>query len=149
MRRPAAALLAACVLIPGCATTALPPVMDKGFAFQEDERRLWTRSGEIQGMLGKSGWLLRDESIEGYLSGVAAKLAPPEAGGRIPFRVLVIRDHRLNAFAFANGAVYIHTGILAEMENEAQLAVLLAHEMSHATHRHAVRSFRDMKNKSA
>lgn len=149
MTRAAAALLVASVLLAGCATTALPPVTEKEFAFEGDEQRLWTRSEEVQESLAKSGWLFRDDPLEEYLNGIAGKLSPPEIGDRIPFRVFVIRDHRLNAFAFANGAVYVHTGILARMENEAQLAVLLGHEMSHATHRHAVRSFRDMKNKSA
>lgn len=142
-------LLVAFSLLAGCATTVLPPVTEKEFAFEGDEQRLWTRSEEAQEALGKSGWLFRDDGLEEYLDGIAGKLAPPEAGSRIPFRVLVIRDHSLNAFAFPNGTLYIHTGILARMENEAQLAILLAHEMSHATHRHAVKSFRNMKNKSA
>lgn len=149
MIRAAASLLFASLLLSGCATTALPPVTEKNFAFEGDEQRIWARSEEIQESLGKSGWLFRDGPLEEYLNGIAGKLAPPEIGNRIPFRVLVIRDYRLNAFAFANGAVYVHTGILARMENEAQLAILLAHEMSHATHRHQVRSFRDIKNKSA
>lgn len=149
MIRAAASLLFAGLLLSGCATTALPPVTEKNFAFEGDEQRIWIRSEEIQESLGKSGWLFRDGPLEEYLNGIAGTLAPPEIGSRIPFRVLVIRDYRLNAFAFANGAVYVHTGILARMENEAQLAILLAHEMSHATHRHQVRSFRDIKNKSA
>ncbi len=149
MTRGAAALLAVCALLSGCATTTLPPVNDKGFAFEGDERRIWTRSEEAQDSLAKSGWLLRDAPLEAYLNGIAARLAPPGAGERIRFRIFVIRDYRPNAFAFANGVVYVHTGILARMENEAQFAVLLAHEMTHATHRHAVRSFRDRKNKSA
>ncbi len=149
MIRAAAALSALFALLAGCATTTLPPVSGKEFAFEGDEQRIWTRSEEIEESIGKSGWLFRDESLEEYLNGVAGKLVPPEVGDRIPFRVFVIRDYRLNAFAFANGAVYLHTGILARMENEAQLAILLGHEMSHATHRHAVRSFRDRKNKSA
>jgi len=149
MIRTTATLLVLSALLAGCSTTTLPPVSGKEFAFEGDERRIWTRSEEAQERLGKSGWLFRDEPLEEYLNGIARKLVPPEVGDRIPFRVFVIRDYHLNAFAFANGAIYLHTGILARLENEAQLAILLGHEMSHATHRHAVRSFRDMKNKSA
>ena len=39
--------------------------------------------------------------------------------------------------------------MLARMENEAQLATLLAHEMTHCTHRHTVRQFRNTKNMTA
>jgi peptidoglycan/xylan/chitin deacetylase (PgdA/CDA1 family) len=54
---------------------------------------------------------------------------------------------KVKHFAFPNGVIYIHTGILARMDNEAQLATLLAHEMTHATHRHLVKQFRDIKIK--
>src|SRR4030067_1130229 len=38
---------------------------------------------------------------------------------------------------------------LQEWTTEAQLATLLAHEMTHATHRHAIKQFRDARNKTA
>jgi predicted Zn-dependent protease len=67
----------------------------------------------------------------------------------LSFKVLVVKDPYLNAFAFPNGTIYVHTGILARMDNEAQLAALLAHEMSHCTHRHALRAFRMVKDRPA
>lgn len=45
--------------------------------------------------------------------------------------------------------IYIHTGLLARMDNEAQLATLLAHEMTHAKYRYLVKEFRDINNKTA
>jgi predicted Zn-dependent protease len=61
---------------------------------------------------------------------------------------MVIKSPYLNAFAFPNGVIYIHTGILARMDNEAQLAALLGHEMTHCTHRHALKTLRHFKGKS-
>jgi predicted Zn-dependent protease len=58
----------------------------------------------------------------------------------------VLRNYRLNAFSLPNGALYVHTGLLARMESEAELAVLLGHELVHATHRHAVRGQRSASN---
>jgi predicted Zn-dependent protease len=137
-----------CLLVAGCATTGLPPVT-QGVKFEEDERRLWTRSEEEQQVIEKSGVLYRDEALEDYLNGIAKKLAPEQAVEHIPFRVFVIKNHLLNAFCYPNGQIYVHTGIFARMDNEAQLATLLAHEMTHATHRHLVKQFRDIKNKTA
>jgi tetratricopeptide (TPR) repeat protein len=117
--------------------------------FEEDEQRLWIRSEEEQRIIQKSGVLYHDEALEGYLNGIAKKLAPEQTLERIPFRVFVVKNHLLNAFCYPNGQVYVHTGILARMDNEAQLATLLAHEMTHATHRHLVKQFRDIKNKTA
>lgn len=137
-----------CLLLVGCATTGLPPVT-QGVKFEGDEQRLWIRSEEEQRIIQKSGVVYRDEVLEGYLNGIAKKLAPEQTLEYIPFRVFVIKNHLLNAFCYPNGQIYVHTGILARMDNEAQLATLLAHEMTHATHRHLVRQFRDIKNKTA
>ncbi len=139
----------ACLLLFGCASTSLRPVTDGGYIPEDDERRLWLRAEEEERVLSKSGLLYRDEELETYLNNVAKGLYPGDVFAQIPFRIHVIRNHFLNAFAFPNGHVYVHSGMLASMENEAQLATLLAHEMTHATHRHTVREFRNIKNKSA
>ena len=43
----------------------------------------------------------------------------------------------------------MHSGLLARLENEAQLAAVLGHEMVHVTHRNAIREFRSTQNKAA
>ena len=148
MRRVASALLL-CLVFAGCASTRLPPVTTGDFMFEDDENRLWLRSEEEQKVLDTSGYIYEDHEIEVYLNEVAKRLEPPEVFKHIPFKIKVIENPYLNAFAFPNGIVYVHTGILARMENEAQLATLLAHEMTHATHRHAVKQFRNIKNMTA
>ncbi|HEU0265870.1 MAG TPA: M48 family metalloprotease [Geobacterales bacterium] len=138
------------IFLSGCATTNLPPIGASGkFTPEEDEKRLWKRSEEEQRSLSKSGFLYEDQELESYLNEVARKVQPPELRSQLPIRVRVIKNPYLNAFAFPNGVIYIHTGMLARMDNEAQLATILGHEMSHATYRHSIRSFRHQKNKSA
>ncbi len=51
--------------------------------------------------------------------------------------------------AYPNGVIYVHTGILARMDNEAQLAALLSHEITHCTHRHSLRVIRSLKDRPA
>jgi len=142
-------LLALLVGLCGCATTALPPVTAGNFAPEQDEQRLWQRAQEEQERLDSSGLLLQDRDLDAYLDEVARRLQPPEVWRQIPFRVKVLKNPLSNAFAYPNGVIYVHTGILARMENEAQLATLLAHEMTHATHRHQVREFRGKRNRTA
>src|SRR5512133_4272190 len=140
-------LLAAVLLsLAGCATTSLPPVTSRDFVFEEDEKRLWTRSEEEQQSIDQSGMLYQDRELEAYLNSIAKKVQPPEAYERIPFRIHVLKNPYCNAFAYPNGQIYLHTGILARIDNEAQLATIIAHEMTHATHRHQVREVRDMMN---
>ena len=142
-------ILVSCFLFAGCATTRLPPATRGGVVFEEDEKRLWLRSEEEQEVINESGHIYQDEKLESYLNHVLKILEPPETGRYIQFKVMVIKSHLLNAFAFPNGVIYVHTGMLARMENEAQLATLLAHEMTHCTHRHAVKQFRHIKNATA
>jgi predicted Zn-dependent protease len=147
MRYAALALLI-CMVTSGCATTSLPPVAANDYIQENDERRLWIRSDEEQKKLDGSGYLYEDTDLEAYLNDVAKKLQTSNVYSKINFKIKVLKNPFLNAFAFPNGKIYIHTGLLARMENEAQLATLLAHEMTHSTHRHAVRSFRDIKNRT-
>jgi predicted Zn-dependent protease len=147
--RSAVLILIVIVAVVGCATTALHPLTDQSVELEEDEARIWTRCREQEQLLDGSGLLYEDSETRQYVNAVAAKIQPADVYAKIPFRVEVIKDARLNAFAFPNGVIYVHTGILARMENEAQLATLLAHEMTHCTHRHAVKRFRDLQNKTA
>jgi predicted Zn-dependent protease len=138
------------LILSGCATTNLPPVTKSTFAtLEEDEKGLWRRSEEEQRIINRSGLIYKDEELENYLNEIARKLTPPEVLNYFQFKVKVIKNPYLNAFSYPNGVIYVHTGILARMDNEAQLATLLGHEITHITHRHAVRTFRDIKNKTA
>lgn len=56
---------------------------------------------------------------------MARPLLPVQAAGGPTFHFTVIRDPTINAFALANGGVIVHTGLLAAVQNEAQLALVL------------------------
>jgi beta-barrel assembly-enhancing protease len=121
----------------------------KPFRPEPDERKLWSDAEKEEEKLAKLGKTYDDPLLEDYLSGVAAKLVPDEAqkaGAPAP-RIAVFRDPTLNAFAMPNGKVYIHTGLLSRVENEAQLSMILGHELTHVTNRHALMFDRDAQNK--
>lgn len=64
---------------------------------------------------------------------------PLEDPNEILFRFYVLEDETPNAVAFADGSVFIHTGLLKRLENEAQLAIVLGHEIAHVTNEHVRR----------
>lgn len=142
------ALLLIIIFSIGCATPKLPP-LSRNTVLEEDEKRLWTRAEEEQKILNTGGLLYKDEELENYVNSIARKLQPPETLSIAPVRVKIIKNPYLNAFAYPNGVIYIHTGIIARMDNEAQLATLIGHEMTHVTHRHTIASYKSIKNKSA
>ncbi len=80
----------------------------------------------------------REPQLEQHLERMLAGLMPAEAPEGIVPRVVLISDSGLNAYSFPDGAIYLHTGLLSHLENEAELALLLAHELTHITRRHAL-----------
>jgi len=128
-----ALIVAVCCLVAGCATPRPLPVAQTLTA-SEEEQMLWRRAQEEQDTINGSGMLYQDAEIENYLNQIAENLQTNSIWPDISFQIKVVKDTNLNAFAFPNGVIYIHTGILARMDNEAQLAALLAHEMVHCTH---------------
>ncbi len=137
--------------IQGCASTKLVPLgKEEGLQLEEDEGRLWKRAAEEQEILDNSGYIYEDTFLSAYVNEVAQKLVPEECKEKgLTFQVRIIKNPLLNAFAFPHGLIYIHTGILSKMENEAQLATLLGHEMTHVINRHAVQDIRSLKNKTS
>jgi predicted Zn-dependent protease len=145
-------LLAVALTAAGCATTALTPAgKDPGkLALEEDEGRLWNRAREEQEQLRRARVEYIDPALKQYLDDVAHRVLSEEARqAGLTIDVRIIKNPALNAFMYPNGVMYIHTGLLARMDNEAQLATLVGHEMTHATHRHLARQFRDIQNKTA
>ena len=139
----------AAFLLASCISTNLTPLQKGKTQLEEDEQRIWNRSQEEETLLDKSDIIYRDSTLTAYVNSIAQKLNTNlSQSGQLMFRVQVIKDPLLNAFTYPNGVIYIHTGILAKMENEAQLATLLGHEMTHATHRHATQNLRSLKNKT-
>lgn len=77
-----------------------------------------------------------DPLLDAYLAGLVQRLvtyAPPRP---YPYRIRVIETPILNAFAVGGGFLYVHSGLLARLENEAQLAFVLGHEIAHVAERH-------------
>jgi beta-barrel assembly-enhancing protease len=92
--------------------------------------------------LDASDKIYHDPRVTEYVRMVADPLVPDYARRDHAFSFEVIRDPTLNAFAMPSGAVYVHTGLLARLDNEAQLGIVLGHEISHVTQRHGQRQYK-------
>src|SRR3954453_15712162 len=156
MRRSAAfhatALATLSLFAVSCASTQLPPSSSQGrsFAPLRDEEALWEQSrGEEQKLLGEVK-LYGDRGLEAYLDEVVGRLNPPAMAGNpaIRYRGRGIEAPPLNAFAYPHGSIYVHTGLLARMEDEDELATVLGHEMTHVEYRHMLRYQRSAHNKA-
>ena len=107
-----------------------------------DERMLWDRADEMHQSLLKQESLYVEGPLTAYVDGVVSVLRPNSSLPELKFKVLITKDPLMNAHAYPNGIIIITTGLLARLENEAQLAAVLAHEMAHCIGRDTLRAYR-------
>jgi hypothetical protein len=110
-----------------------------------DEAGLWMSMDRAEADLKSSGFLVRDEELNGYLRSVLCRLAPEHCG---EIRIYLVRVPHVNASMAPNGAMQIWTGLLLRTENEAQLAAIMGHEMGHYLRRHGLQRMRGLIDKT-
>ncbi|HTM48119.1 MAG TPA: M48 family metallopeptidase [Bryobacteraceae bacterium] len=81
---------------------------------------------------------VQNDELQNYIRRVGERLAaqkePRESG--FQFTYTLVSDKSINAFALPGGPTFVHTGLILAADNEAQLAGVLAHEISHVILRH-------------
>lgn len=110
-----------------------------------DEAGWWMAMDRVEEKLRTSGRLLTDASVNGYVSDIVCKVAGPYCSD---IRVAVVQTPHFNAAVAPNGAMQVWTGLILRVENEAQLAHVLAHEIAHYIRRHALQRWRDVRSKT-
>ena len=113
-----------------------------------DERAMWDEAATFDHRLQESGGLYENPALDDYLTKVANKVLTHLGTEGEGVRVRVGFNPLLNAFALPNGSVYIHSGLLVALNDEAELAYLLGHELAHYVHRHAIASDRNERGRT-
>ncbi|MCF6435777.1 M48 family metalloprotease [Pseudoalteromonas sp. MMG022] len=93
--------------------------------------------------------LVQDPVLDEYLTSLGNKLVANANDVRFPFSFFWINNQAINAFAFYGGHVGVHTGLIAQADNESQLASVLGHEIAHVTQRHLARRIQQAKDNNA
>src|SRR5438552_18257908 len=77
--------------------------------------------------------MVKDPFLNDYVNRVGRKLAnaPAARASGFPFTFEVVSDRSINAFALPGGPMFINTRLLKAVDNEAELAGVMGHEMSH------------------
>jgi len=97
---------------------------------------LWRLAAQEQMALEQRGVVLSDPDLSHYLQGVVERLWKQMPSNLSTPTVKVIVDTQIDAFAYPNGFCFLSTGMLDVLENESQLAMILAHEMVHYARQH-------------
>ena len=139
-------LLALALTGTGCVTTGTNPISGNtrayGYTWEEEVKLGREADQQIQQQYG----VVDDEALQQYVDEVAQNVlveshmrreSTPAAFRNTEFHFRVLDSPVINAFALPGGYVYVTRGLLAHLNNEAQLAVVLGHEIGHVAGRHA------------
>jgi hypothetical protein len=89
-----------------------------------------------------SGQVLVNDRLTAYVNKVAAEVIKQNPGlAARPIQIFVTKSPEVNAYAFDKGFIFVNIGLLAQLENEAQLAYILSHEMIHVDKKHSVTEY--------
>jgi predicted Zn-dependent protease len=135
------------LLAPGCVTERSPVTGERRmYAFTWDQE-VQLGSQTDQQMAEQLG-IYEDEELQQYVQRIGQQVlqhsdmrgaGTPEMYLVTPFTFRVMNSPVVNAFALPGGYIYVTRGLLAHCQNEAQLAVVLGHEIAHVAARHASR----------
>jgi hypothetical protein len=88
-----------------------------------------------------SGRVLFGDPVSEYVNTVADKLLENEPELKKELRFYCLKSNVTNAFCTNQGMIFVTLGLIAQLENEAQLAQVLAHEITHYTKKHVINTF--------
>jgi predicted Zn-dependent protease len=137
----AAVLLSSLAVAPtvGAApASALPPAPGYHPALSTAEGGLWALMDQVEDNVKVSPALVKDEALNAYVQKVVCDLAGPQCPS---LRLYIIDDPNSNAMTAPNGMIIVWTGLLLRSQNEAELAFVLGHEITHYLKRHTLANF--------
>ena len=148
VRRATATLataLIACTAIPVHAAGQLdvPPPPGYRPALNTAEGGLWAIMDKVEDQIKVSPALVTDEALNTYVHKVVCELAGEQCSS---LRLYIVDDPDSNAMTAPNGMVIVWTGLLLRTQNEAELAFVLGHEITHYLKRHSVLNFEHATN---
>ena len=115
------------LLLTGCATSVVSP--------EQETEAGNAMSLKVADQIG----VYHDPELAQYLESVGQRLVNSLGETPYTFQFVVVDQFEPNAFATPGGFIYVSRGLMAQMNDEAELAGVLAHEISHVTQRHHVR----------
>ena len=86
-----------------------------------------------------SGAIYPDQQVQDYVNRIGQALAANSSRPNVDYVFTVIDSENINAFALPDGHIYVNRGLMSYLDNEAELAGVLSHEIGHVTERHALR----------
>jgi len=130
------AVTALLLLLAACATTG--PGGQKSLIIIPTSQEVSIGAGMAQQVEAEEK-VLADPQWQAYINEVGQKIVAVCDRHDIEYHFTVIESDQVNAFAAPGGYIYFYTGLLKQMDSEAQVAAVMAHEISHVVARHGIK----------
>jgi predicted Zn-dependent protease len=126
------------LLVVSCATN--PVTGKRGFSLMGEGQEIQLGQ-EMDKEVRQEMGLYDDQELQQYVEGIGQRLAKVGQRPGLPWHFAVVDVAAVNAFALPGGYIYITRGILPFLDNEAQLAGVIGHEIGHVNARHAAEQY--------
>src|SRR5262245_62763453 len=134
----AAACLSVAAVTAGCATSPVSGKRQVAFMSEAEEIAIGRQNdAEVRREMG----VYENPELQRYVSDVVQKLAALSHRPNLPWTFTIVDHPAVNAFALPGGFIYLTRGILPYLDDEAELAGVLGHEIGHVTARHAAQQY--------
>jgi predicted Zn-dependent protease len=127
--------LLAAVLLAACASVTNPVSGERELTVMDEKAEVAAGAKAHPEILKEYG-VVPDAALQAYVDGVGQKLAAASHRANLKWHFTVLDSPEINAFALPGGYIYITRGLMAYLDNEAELAGVLGHEIGHVTARH-------------
>jgi predicted Zn-dependent protease len=121
-----------------CATNPVSGKQELMLLSETDEINL---GRETDGQVVKQYGIYEDPKLTAYLNGICERLGKISHRPQLTYHFRIVDATVVNAFAVPGGYVYFTRGILASLNNEAELAGVMGHEIGHITARHSAQQY--------
>jgi len=116
-------------------------VSNNNNSIENTEKKFILESNYFLDKMLSNGMVLYGDKLTKYVEKVADVLLENDLELRKKIRFYIIKTPQVNAFATDRGEIFITVGLLAQIENEAQLAFVISHELIHFIKKHAKTGF--------
>ena len=126
--------LAAAGLMTGCATNPVTGESQLMLVSEDQEVQIDRQYSPYQ--FSADYGTTQDKKLNDYIDRTGKKIAARSHRTHMPYNFQVVNANYVNAYAFPGGSIACTRGILLSLDNEAELAALLGHELGHVNARH-------------
>jgi predicted Zn-dependent protease len=121
-----------------CATNPVTGRREINFMSEAQEISI---ANESDPQIKREMGVYNDPELQNYVTEIGMRMAKASERPQLPWRFTVVDVPAVNAFAIPGGSIYITRGIMPFLNDEAQLAGVIGHEIGHVTARHSAQQY--------